>query len=83
VWLDKDRLDDCPFRASPSEITMTQKELFAAVRALGLSITVLNGEYRINFRGGREATAYYTNDREDALATAKVGFPDAVGAAHL
>jgi hypothetical protein len=27
-------------------------------------------EYRINFVGGVEATAYYTNDLEDALATA-------------
>lgn len=26
-------------------------------------------EYRVNFRGGREATAYYTNDLEDARNT--------------
>ena len=27
-------------------------------------------EYRVNFVGGSEATAYYTNDLEDAFATA-------------
>lgn len=26
-------------------------------------------EYRVNFRGGAEATAYYTNDIVDAIAT--------------
>jgi hypothetical protein len=26
-------------------------------------------EYRVNFRGGREATAYYTNDLDDGLQT--------------
>jgi hypothetical protein len=36
------------------------------------SVTVTKrdgGEYRVNFEGGKEATAYYTNDIEDALAT--------------
>lgn len=28
-----------------------------------------DGEYRVNFAGGKEATAYYTNDLEDAFAT--------------
>jgi hypothetical protein len=28
-----------------------------------------DGEYRVNFRDGVEATAYYTNDLEDAFAT--------------
>ncbi len=28
-------------------------------------------EYRVNFRNGTEATAYYTSDSADALATAK------------
>jgi hypothetical protein len=27
-------------------------------------------EYRVNLRGGNEATAYYTDDHEDAVATA-------------
>lgn len=29
-----------------------------------------DGEYRVNFAGGSEATVYYTNDLEDAFATA-------------
>lgn len=28
-----------------------------------------SGEFRVNFRGGREATAYYTDDLDDAFAT--------------
>ena len=38
-------------------------------------------EYRVNFRYGREATAYYTTDLDDAVATgnrmAKEGAPAA------
>jgi len=35
------------------------------------------GEYRVNFRGGKEATAYYTNDLRDAVQTAiSMGTPD-------
>jgi hypothetical protein len=54
----------------------TQKDLFAAVRELGLSIrsTVIGyqrSEYRICLKGGTEASAYYTEDRDDALATAR------------
>lgn len=29
------------------------------------------GEYRVNFRGGKEATAYYTTDLTDAVDTAR------------
>lgn len=28
-----------------------------------------DGEYRVNFKGGKEATAYYTNDLSDAVGT--------------
>jgi hypothetical protein len=38
------------------------------------------GEYRVNFRDGAEATAYYTTDLEDAFATA-VAMRERVG--HL
>jgi len=60
--------------------TLTQKQLFAAVRALGLSIRCADGEYRIAHKLGhyrdallarQESDAYYTNDRDDALATAR------------
>lgn len=36
---------------------------------LGLRISKWDGEYRVNFVRGDEATAYYTNDLEDALWT--------------
>lgn len=36
---------------------------------VGITIGKRDDEYRVNFRGGREATAYYTNDIEDALGT--------------
>ncbi|USN15679.1 hypothetical protein BABAJAGA_00390 [Brevundimonas phage vB_BgoS-BabaJaga] len=60
---------------------MKQAELFKAVRALRLTITKDDaGEYRIAVpldqvagrdKDRQEAGAYYTDDRDDALATAK------------
>jgi len=51
---------------------MRQKDAFAAIRALGLTISKCNGEYRVAFPGpGNEASAYYTNDLQDALNTAR------------
>ena len=51
---------------------MTDKGLYAALRNLGLVCRKTeDGEYRVNFRGGTEATAYYTNDRVDALETGR------------
>lgn len=35
-----------------------------------MTFRLRDGEYRVNFRGGDEATAYYTNDAEDAWHTA-------------
>lgn len=31
-----------------------------------------DGEYRVNLKGGKEATAYYTTDLYDALATGRI-----------
>lgn len=52
---------------------MTLRAAQAAVRALGMVLTSHPelGEYRLNFKGGTEATAYYTNDLDDAIATAE------------
>lgn len=53
-------------------MTLTQKDLFKLVRELGLSIKKTEyGEYRINYKDRGEASAYYTDDRDDALATAR------------
>lgn len=53
----------------------TQNEVIAAIRAMGWSCSVRNGEYRITDpeikdREARESAAYYTDDREDAFYTA-------------
>lgn len=36
-----------------------------------MSLNLKDGEYRVNYRGGSEDTAYYTNDRADAIETAR------------
>lgn len=51
---------------------LTQNETIKAIRDLGLSCTVVDGEFRVNERKGTEATAYYTIAREDALDTARL-----------
>jgi hypothetical protein len=39
----------------------------AELAALGLTIAVRPGEYVVNFRGGGDATAYFTDDLDEAL----------------
>lgn len=41
----------------------------AELRPLDIVVTKTDGEYRVNFRKGREETAYYTDDIDDALAS--------------
>lgn len=50
---------------------MTDKQLQDAVRELGLTVTKVYGEWRINYRGGEEATAQYVADNDDAWGTAQ------------
>jgi hypothetical protein len=47
----------------------TIAEAKAELRALGLTMRVEEGEFIVNKRGGREATAHYTDDLTDAVAT--------------
>ena len=48
---------------------LSRFELAAAeLRALGIVIARLPGEYRVNFRGGPEASAFCTDSLDDALA---------------
>lgn len=49
---------------------MTQAELKKAVQALGMTCRFTDGEIRVAFQND-EGSAYYTNDREDALHTAR------------
>jgi len=56
---------------------MTSKLRFSTARAdlaiLGITLRSKNefDEYRVNFRGGVEATAYYTSDLQDAFDTGR------------
>lgn len=51
----------------------TQKQALTAIRRLGASVRYFSEwrEYRVNIPGGNEATAYYTDDLDDAIGTAK------------
>lgn len=49
---------------------MNFKEAKDKLRVIhGMTLTKKEGEYRVNFPGGKEATAYYTDDLSDAFAT--------------
>jgi hypothetical protein len=51
---------------------MNVKEAMAEVRKLGMVLSrTEHGEFRVNFKGGSEDTAYYTDDLGDAVGTAK------------
>lgn len=52
-------------------ITLAQAKM--ELRTVGIVITHLadTDEYRVNFKGGKEATAYYTNDITDAVLTGR------------
>lgn len=56
-------------REGPRPVTVKQTQ--ARVRDLGLSAKREDGEWRINFPGGHEGTAYYTEDNDDAYATSE------------
>lgn len=40
-----------------------------ALKVIGVTLTRKDGEFRVNLKDGAEATAYYTDDLEDALGT--------------
>jgi hypothetical protein len=51
---------------------MTIKEAKLEVSKIGMVLSKTeHGEFRVNFKGGSEATAYYTNDLDDAVGTAR------------
>lgn len=47
----------------------TLKGAKALLRPYSMTITKKDGDYRVNFSGGKEESAYYTNDIDDAVAT--------------
>ena len=52
---------------------MTFAQLKQACSQLGMTITYRAqwNEYRVNFKDGSEATAYYTDEKSDAYETAR------------
>ena len=51
---------------------MTIAEAKKLVSALGMTFKKTEcGEFRVNYKGGRESTAYYAADIQDAIDTAK------------
>jgi hypothetical protein len=52
------------------EPKLTMKSVHSALAALGIGLRRTEfDEYRVNFYGGKEETAYYTDDLRDALQT--------------
>jgi hypothetical protein len=52
----------------PMTTTISRFELIAAeLRALGVTIAARPGEYVVNFRDGKDGTARYTDDLDEAL----------------
>lgn len=50
---------------------MTIKQAKATARALGFKLTHEDGEFRVCPIGGHEGQAYYTDDLDDAIGTAR------------
>ena len=56
-------------RFNPRRARVTLAEARVTLRDAGVALSKRDGEYRVNFLGGREASAYYTNDLVDAIRT--------------
>lgn len=51
---------------------MRVKDAMREMRSLGLVLKRdETGEWRVNFKGGRDGTAYYASDLDDAVATGR------------
>lgn len=50
----------------------TKKAVRAYVRSLGLTVTWKGTEFRVNYPGGKEGTAYYSDSADDAIGTAQL-----------
>ena len=60
------------FAQKDAKKSFTLKEAREILTPLGVVITAQDGEYRVNFKGGKEDTAYYTDDISDAVGTGKM-----------
>jgi hypothetical protein len=61
-----------PTREATMYKTITFKTAKDICQVYGCTLRKNDGEYRVNFSYGREETAYYTNDIEDAVATSVI-----------
>jgi hypothetical protein len=50
----------------------TKKAVRAYVRSLGLTVTWKGNEFRVNYPGAHDGTAYYSDNAEDAIQTAQL-----------
>lgn len=77
----------CTMKAETNETNKprTIKETLATIRALGLTASrnAETGEYRVNYRGGTESGAYYTNCGDDAISTAETMFHSRAAAGRI
>lgn len=64
--------EPAPVKA-PKPRKLTQAMVKSELNAMGLSFrrTAWGDEFRVNYRGGTEETAHYTDDLEDALGTGR------------
>lgn len=49
----------------------SQAYVTAILSSLNITLRKINGEFRVNYKGGRESSAYYTDDLQDAFDTGK------------
>lgn len=59
---------------------MTLAQAKAKLRQIGVVLKKVDDEYIVNFKGGREATAYYTSDLDDAVSTGEAMVAKGLGA---
>ena len=55
--------------APKAKKTMKLKDAKRILKEIGMSISKKDGEYRVNYKGGKESTAYYTDGLDDAVST--------------
>lgn len=65
---------------------MTLEHARIELAQVGVTIRKTDGEYRVNLKGATEATAYYTNDIDDAVQTGyqlRIDAPEAKNFGHF
>jgi hypothetical protein len=58
-------------RDNENKSGIDSSEVEQAIRALGLAVMKVDGKWRINYRSGKESTAHYTTNDDDALGMAR------------